>query len=387
MSWDVEYFDGQDLLGSPVAERSEASVALTKNDNLPKQVLERGGKKDQIEKFSARFKKQMNGPGKFEFTFECDNGMRAWLGDTQILNKWHSHVGKHIVTVNVPAGSHIVIVEFYNETGAFKAIVNIERVGGQDEEAIKKAWQEVNATGRLTRGGLKAARIYEVDDDGQPVFGSAYPIVYCMFNPASYKVKKSSAVSVKGLDDNKNYTLQENKDKIKPSQLTLNELWFDTSETAGSDGLPHDVSRYTDQLIEFAESTSAKFSENFRDADMAKAPPPKVAFQWGTFRFLGVIESIKIKFTLFSPQGIPTRAKVTLKLKEFRHRKAYPKQNPTSKQTAVERIWRIQAGERLDSIAATIYGDANQWRILAQHNNISDPMSLTPGQMLRVPPM
>ncbi|MCP5095104.1 MAG: hypothetical protein GY943_06100, partial [Chloroflexi bacterium] len=73
MSWDVEYFDGQDLLGSPVAERSEASVALTKNDNLPKQVLERGGKKDQIEKFAARFKKQMNGPGKFEFTFECDN--------------------------------------------------------------------------------------------------------------------------------------------------------------------------------------------------------------------------------------------------------------------------------------------------------------------------
>ncbi|MEM7330548.1 MAG: PA14 domain-containing protein [Chloroflexota bacterium] len=387
MNWKAEYFNGTDCDGDVVTERDETSIGITKKDNLPKQILERGGKKDQTEKFSARWTGQLNGPGKYKFTFECDDGMRAWMGNLQILNKWKDHTGKHTVTIQIPSGPNTFKVEYYNNSGAFKANVSYERIGGQSKEETKKAWQNVNATGRLTRGGLKAARIYEADDDGQPVYGSQYAIIYCMFNPASYKIKKSNAVTVKGLDENKNYAIQENKDKLKPSQLTLNELWFDTSETIGSDGHPEDVSKYIDELVEFAESTTAKYSQNFRDAADAKSPPPKVAFQWGTFRFLGVIESVKAKFTLFSPHGIPVRAKVTLKLKEFRHRKAYPKQNPSSGGGPIERIWRIKVGDRLDTIAAAVYGDATQWRILAQHNKLPNPMSLQPGQTLQVPPL
>jgi hypothetical protein len=275
-------------------------------------------------------------------------------------------------------------VEYYHAGGGFKASVQIERIGGQSEEEIKRAWAKVTEPGHQTRGGLEAARIYEADDDGNPVTG-AYDIMYCMFNPVSYKIKKSSKFEIKGLDENKNYNVSFDMTKIEPSLLTIKELWFDTSEELDQNGRPRDVSEYTDMLIEYAETTAGKYVD-FKTADTAKAPPPKVAFQWGSFRFLGVIESVKVKFTHFSPHGIPLRAKVSnLKLREFRHRKAYPRQNPSSGGGPTERMWRVQAGERLDMIAARVYGDATQWRLIASHNQIIDPLALQPGQLLRIP--
>lgn len=392
MNWQAEYFDGVNLGGTPLATRSENSIKLSSVDSLPDPVKKRGGKEDNGENFSVRWTGDMNGPGKFKFTFKNDDGVRAIINtpdgrQVQIINEWRDHVGHHLREVTLSAGPHTVVVEFYNKSGTFKADVEIERTGGQSEQDKRLAWKQVTAQGHLTRGGLEAARIYEVDEDGEPILGSLYPILYCMFNPNMYKVTKSSAFSGKGLDDNKNYNVDQDNSKVKPASLDITELWFDTSETKGTNGLPEDVSDYTDALIEFAESTAVRYASNFRDAKMAKAAPPKVAFQWGTFRFLGVIESVKIKFTHFSPEGIPVRAKVTLKFKEFRHRKAYPKQNPTSGEGPLERVWRVQDGQRLDTIAAQVYGDATYWRTIATHNQIENPLSLQPGMVLRLPPV
>ena len=256
----------------------------------------------------------------------------------------------------------------------------------RDQSGQDTRQQNTAANGRLTRGGLEAARIYEVDEAGEAVSNSLYPVLYCMFNPSSYKVTKNSAFSGKGLDENKNYNVDQDNSKVTPAILDIPQLWFDTSET-GTGGVPQDVSKYTEALIEFAESTAARASSNFRDAQTAKAAPPKVAFQWGTFRFLGVVESVNAKFVHFSPDGIPVRAQVSLKLKEFRHRKAYPKQNPTSGEGPMDRVWRVQAGQRLDSIAAQVYGDATHWRTIALYNHVEDPFNLPTGLVLRLPPI
>ncbi|MDA0245274.1 MAG: hypothetical protein OT477_17805 [Chloroflexi bacterium] len=392
MSWQAEYFDGTNLGGMALATRSEGGPGIANADALPDAVKKRGGKDNNSENFSVRWTGDMNGPGKFKFTFKTDDGMRAHLKtpdgrQVQLLNEWRDHVGHHIREVTLSAGPHVVVIEFYNKSGAFTADITYERTGGQSEQDKRKAWQQVTAPGHLTRGGLEAARIYEVDADGEPIFNSLYPILYCMFNPDTYKVTKASAFSGKGLDDNKNYNVDQDNSKVKPSTLDIPKLWFDTSEAKGPDGLPEDVSKYTDALIEFAESTAVRYSANFRDAETAKAAPPKLAFQWGTFRFLGVIESVKVKFIHFSPEGIPLRAQVTLKMKEFRHRKAYPKQNPTSGEGPMDRVWRVQDGQRLDSIAAQVYGDATEWRTIALHNKIEDPFNLPIGLLLRLPPI
>lgn len=46
---------------------------------------------------------------------------------------------------------------------------------------------------------------------------------------------------------------------------------------------------------------------------------------------------------------------------------------------------RVIAGERLDVLAARYYGDDEMWWIIALANRISDPFSVVPGRILRVP--
>lgn len=51
--------------------------------------------------------------------------------------------------------------------------------------------------------------------------------------------------------------------------------------------------------------------------DPAKGRPPLVQFEWGSFPpFRGVIESLEVKYTLFLPDGTPTRATANIKVKQ-----------------------------------------------------------------------
>jgi hypothetical protein len=402
MTWQAQYYHGISLSGSPLVERSEEAISLSTEDDLPKEVKDRspqhipellqvGDKKvgrphGKGEWFSARWRKGINGPGTFRFDCATDDGMRVSVDGQRIINEWRDQgVTRASAEKQLSAGPHEVVVEYYQAGGGFKASVTITRTAGQSEEQIKAAWAKVSQTGHLTRGGLEAARLYEADDDGHPIDGM-YEIMYCMFNPSSYKINKSAKFTVKGLNEKKNYNVSFDMAKVEPRILTIKELWFDTSDTFNPDtGQFDDVGKFTDRLVEFAEITAGQYVD-FKNAMTAKAPPPKVAFQWGTFRFLGVIESVKVKFTLFTPDGIPIRAKVSnLKLREFRHRKAYPKQNPSSGDGPLDRIWRVQQGQRLDMIAAHVYGDAGQWRTIAEYNQLVDAMTLQPGQLLRIP--
>jgi nucleoid-associated protein YgaU len=43
-------------------------------------------------------------------------------------------------------------------------------------------------------------------------------------------------------------------------------------------------------------------------------------------------------------------------------------------------------GERLDELAARLYGDPSQWRALANANGLDDPLHLQGGSVLQVPP-
>lgn len=402
MTWQAQYYHGTSLSGSPLVERSEESINLTSEDSLPKEVKDRppqlipdllimGDKKigrphGKGEWFSVRWRKGINGPGTFKFSGRTDDGMRVSVDGQRIINAWRDQGPTNVSAERqLSAGPHEVVVEYYQAGGGFTATFSIERTAGQSEAQIKAAWAKVNQTGHLTRGGLEAARLYEADDDGHPIDGM-YEIMYCMFNPSSYKINKSAKFTVKGLNEKKNYNVSFDMAKVEPRILTIKELWFDTSDTFDPNtGEYDDVSKFTDRLVEFAEITAGQYVD-FKKAMTAKAPPPKVAFQWGTFRFLGVIETVKVKFTLFSPWGTPIRAKVSnLKLREFRHRKAYPKQNPSSGDGPLDRVWQVQQGQRLDMIAAQFLGDATKWRVIAEYNGLVDAMTLQPGQLLRIP--
>ncbi|NJM39843.1 MAG: LysM peptidoglycan-binding domain-containing protein [Anaerolineae bacterium] len=47
----------------------------------------------------------------------------------------------------------------------------------------------------------------------------------------------------------------------------------------------------------------------------------------------------------------------------------------------------MRAGETLDYIAYQHYGDAAQWRHIAQANNLLNPKNLRPGLVLKLTPL
>lgn len=221
-----------------------------------------------------------------------------------------------------------------------------------------------------TRSGLTPARIIEVKDNGNPKQGGAVEIK-CMFNPYEYTVSKQNTFESKA--SNGPATPPSIFKNAGPQSLKL-KLYFDTFEAS------KDVSETTRQLWKLMEPTTRKSSDKKK-----KIAPPAVAFEWGVFRFVSVIKSMAQKFTLFLKDGTPVRAEVNITFVQHHDINDYPKQNPTSGDGPVEQIWKVEAGDRIDLIAAEVYGDATKWPVIASYNNILNPHLLELGQVLSIP--
>ena len=123
-----------------------------------------------------------------------------------------------------------------------------------------------------------------------------------------------------------------------------------------------------------------------------KAEPPLLALEWGHNSLLGgrhwFLSQVEAKCTLFARDGAPLRATVSLTLEEQPAKgKGHTKkrQNPTSGADAEGRYHIVRQGDTLDGIAYQEYGDSVHWRVIAQRNNIDDPLRLSPGATLLIP--
>jgi nucleoid-associated protein YgaU len=88
---------------------------------------------------------------------------------------------------------------------------------------------------------------------------------------------------------------------------------------------------------------------------------------------------------MFKLDGTPVRAKVDVTFTQYVDLEDYKSQNPTSGGGPIQRVHTVRAGDRLDLIAAEAYGDATQWRKIAEYNRITNPTALRPGQQLGIP--
>jgi hypothetical protein len=112
--------------------------------------------------------------------------------------------------------------------------------------------------------------------------------------------------------------------------------------------------------------------------------PPIVRLVWDTQVFLGVVESLSITYTLFTPRGVPLRAKLSLTLKEYRPAAVQIKER-RKRSPDFEKAYVVRRGDTLSSIAAAVYQDAGLWRVIARENAIRDPRRLEPGRTLTLP--
>ena len=177
-------------------------------------------------------------------------------------------------------------------------------------------------------------------------------------------------------------------EKGEPTQLTM-ELIFDTTDTGDNVN-----SKFIQPLRDFM---TARYKDDAVAADV-KTDKPNVRpcyclFEWGGFSFNGVVEKVNATFLMFSSDGTPLRAKVSVGMKE-RERSvsggggggvtltagAIVSGSKTVTQvTGNVTTYTVKEGDTPASIANATGADE---RDIIHANNLPDPINLTPGEGL-----
>lgn len=190
------------------------------------------------------------------------------------------------------------------------------------------------------------------------------PIIPLRFNPTEYQLQKTNnfaEIAIPGLESPPIQFVRGSAEK-----LSL-ELLADTSDTL------EDVrEKYVNKLRDLMRLNSELHA------------PPIVAFRWDTQVFKGVLESLNITYVLFSPDGVPLRAKLSVTLKEYRPAAVQYRESPTLSPD-FDKSFVVRRGDTLSGISGQVYRDPAQWREIARANDIVDPRRIRPGETLRLP--
>jgi Contractile injection system tube protein/LysM domain len=204
------------------------------------------------------------------------------------------------------------------------------------------------------------------------------PEIEALFNPERYTVNKSvhfAEITIPGLDSPVQQFVNGQSEKI-----TM-ELFFDTTEFGMVDD-PQDVRSQTGLIYQLLRV----------DGDLHA--PPRCMLSWGdggrlfcfgtSNTFWCVIESVSEEFTLFSPSGIPLRAKLNLTFREAWTIEQQLQETPRESADHTK-TYRVKRGETLSQIAWLQYQDSANWRPIADANKLDNPRLLFPGTKLIVP--
>jgi hypothetical protein len=216
---------------------------------------------------------------------------------------------------------------------------------------------------RLDRSGFQQATLQ---------FEGGKPALTCWFNPKEYSITKTNAWDFDKVVGKAVPVAQFGGGE--PRKLSL-DLLFDATDNT------RDVRSVTDQLFRMMEVDTSLASGKSKNSGR----PPMVTFSWGEFvSFKSVIESLSVQYTLFDQTGKPLRAQVKLSLIQAAKAEDASSQNPTTRGEVLS-THIVRDGDSLPSIAYAAYGDAAAWRVIAEANNIDDPLRLRRGETLTIP--
>lgn len=190
------------------------------------------------------------------------------------------------------------------------------------------------------------------------------PEIPLKFNPTSYQLQKSnnfSEIEIPGLETPPIQFIRGGQEKLSFDAL------FDTSDSQRN----------------VREEYVAKVA-NLMKINSELHAPPIVQFVWEDVVFQGVVSDMTASYVLFSPEGVPMRAEVSLSLTAYRPVDVQLSERPRNSPD-VEKSVTLRRGDRLDHIASGVYQDPGRWRDIARANGIRDPRRLDPGKLLLVP--
>jgi len=130
------------------------------------------------------------------------------------------------------------------------------------------------------------------------------------FNPTEYQLQKSNNfadIAIPGLESPPIQFISGAAEKL------TTELLVDTSDT-----------------LQDVRATYVNGIRGLMRLNQELHAPPIVSLVWGSCRFRGVLESLSVTYVLFSPDGIPLRAKLAVSNTEYRPIDVQVRDSPTA---------------------------------------------------------
>jgi hypothetical protein len=112
-AWRGQYFDNRDLVGGPALERNDAEINFDWGTGAPVEWI-------PDDNFSVRWTRTVNfTPGYYRFVLYADDGVRLWLDNAIIIDKWHDmDYELHYVDGTYLQGARTIKLEYYEHTGS-----------------------------------------------------------------------------------------------------------------------------------------------------------------------------------------------------------------------------------------------------------------------------
>lgn len=222
--------------------------------------------------------------------------------------------------------------------------------------------------------------------------------VGCLLNPETFEVRRRAGVAPVPEDAGRLAGRRRRDDPVMftgggVTELELS-LLFDVQLETAAQVVQSDVRAHSGPLVALAEGNGGA----------SWATPPLVRFVWGkAWNVLGVVVAVAERLERFTSEGVPQRSWLRLVFRRvdeapapaeevetpppavleglaLRPRSDVPPPGPAEREVA------FSQGDRLDDLAARVYGDPRLWRWIAWVNDLADPLRVPPGTVLRLPP-
>jgi hypothetical protein len=204
--------------------------------------------------------------------------------------------------------------------------------------------------------------------------GKAFTV---LFNPERYTLNKGvqiAEIAIPGLDSPVLQFVRGQNEKV-----TM-ELFFDTTQFGMLDNV-RDVRTETRKIYELV-----KINRETHAPPRCKLYWKDQLFSFGSSLFSQcIVESVNEEFNLFSPSGVPLRAKLNVTFREYKTIEQQLKETPKHSSDR-RKVCVLGRGMTLSHLAAKEYDDPGEWRLIAEANNVENPRLVAPGTKLAVPP-
>lgn len=123
-NWQTEIYDNQWLNGQPVVRRTDGAIGFNWGTNAPSGNVE-------SDFFSVRWTSQMflEANSRIRFNVRADDGIRVFVDGQTVLYAWEGQAKAGAAADRwLTAGSHTVVVEYYEHSGNAYAFFDFETV-------------------------------------------------------------------------------------------------------------------------------------------------------------------------------------------------------------------------------------------------------------------